>query len=154
MPQIRFTFIGRKAKYFLLFMAGFLIMYYWAIENSVQKSVKSVTAKLVIECKRKYALDPESLKNPQVMASFKEKADKCRTIKVSSILAHGGLILAVALRVELSEEGHIPGGKQVRYFITRGYGTMFPFTLYNVYYDDWFFVPAWESNAWLYYLRL
>ncbi|MBI5885913.1 MAG: hypothetical protein HZB85_04940 [Deltaproteobacteria bacterium] len=160
MAKLKFTFnlTLRGALVFVACLVGLIIFYAHEVEVSVRRDVAEFRQTLVNDCSRSEFLRLKVTRDDLSRADeLVASIAACKTIKVKEITtANGGLILPVMVRLELSDEGHIPSGERVWYIATFR-SDIFPFAVYYMFTDGWLIDPTVVSGGkmkYLYYLRV
>ncbi|OGQ51975.1 MAG: hypothetical protein A3J24_12620 [Deltaproteobacteria bacterium RIFCSPLOWO2_02_FULL_53_8] len=154
--KIRFNLTPTQTIVAVVVIIVSLILYSHWVEVSVNRAGDQFRQALVDDCSRRefsaLGITPDDLSRTNELV---EALAACKTIKVSRITANGGLILAVMVRLELSDEGYLPNGKRVWYVSTER-SKVFPFTIFNLISGVWPIDPivGREGMEFFYYLRL
>lgn len=154
--KIRFNLTPIQAVVAVAAVIGAVVLYSHWVEVSINMAVGQFRQALVDDCsRREFAAIGITPKDLSRAAELVEALDACKTVKIKKISANGGLILPVMVRLELSDEGYLPGGERVWYVSTER-TKIFPFTVFNLISGRWPINPTLRSAGmeYFYYLRL
>lgn len=154
--KIKFNLTPVPAVVVVAAIIAFVVLYSHWVEVSVNRAGGQFRQALVDDCSRRefarLGIAPDNLSRADELV---DALNACKTIKVKRITANGGLILAVMVRLELSDKGYLPSGERV-WYVSTARTKIFPFTVFNLVSGVWPIDPivGREGMEFFYYLRL